>query len=184
MKICFANFRIEFFNILNYQIFYPDPLPPLVNWPASNSVSLSIKMSPSWMGPFTFLLNILFWSLPAMTLHLICIASPLAPVLPIISSTFAGVANEKLTEPLACSSRPSSLLGLLTWPLGSSFRCFVGSSFAILLHFVAYLFYQLLGLAFLDDNNASCRNFNSCCCSQFFLARNLHARHSLFFSEN
>src|SRR3989344_8885983 len=167
-----------------YYYLYPEPLPAFVNWLASNSVSRSIKMSPIWIGPFMFRLNILFLSLPSKTLHLTWIASPLVPVLPITSSTFAGVANEKLTAPFTCSSCCCCRADfLLTWPLTFSFKCFVGSSLAILFYFVYNLFYQMLGFPFLDYCNASSRNIDSCSRTKLFLARDLNAWNSLFFCK-
>ena len=55
-------------------------------------------MSPFLTGPLTFLLITLFLSLPSKTLHLTWVTSPLEPVLPITSSTFAGTAFEKFTD--------------------------------------------------------------------------------------
>src|SRR3989344_1755900 len=169
-----------------YYYLYPEPLPAFVNWLASNSVSRSIKMSPIWIGPFMFRLNILFLSLPSKTLHLTWIASPLVPVLPITSSTFAGVANEKLTAPFTCSSCCCCRGAFLfIWPRVSSFKCFVGSSLAILFsYFFTYFLYQLLCFSFLDYNNASSWNFNACSYSKLFFARYLYAWYSFFFCKN
>src|SRR3989338_9200943 len=107
-------------------------------------------------------------------------ASPLAPVLPIISSTFAGVANEKLSAPLTPSSCCSFCGLLFTWPLDSSFRCGLRSCAILLLHPVRNLLYQLLCFAFYNNCNASCRNIYSCCRSKLFFAWHLHARNVLF----
>src|SRR3989338_4169717 len=126
-------------------------------------------MSPICIGPLTFLLKILFLSLPSKILHLICIASPLAPVLPITSSTLAGVAGVKLTDPLACSSCGCLWGFFFTCPL-SSLRCFVSSLSILLFHPVGYFLYKLLCLAFLHYCNASRRHVNSCGRGKLFLA--------------
>src|SRR5512136_1476873 len=60
---------------------------------ASRSVSRSMRMSPSRMGPTVFRVMILPLFGPSRIRHFTCIASPCMPVLPMTSMTSAGVAS-------------------------------------------------------------------------------------------
>src|SRR3972149_2509945 len=60
---------------------------------ASRSVSLSVRMSPTLIGPFMLRVMIRPLSFPSRSLTRTCITSPVTPVLPITCVTSPGVGS-------------------------------------------------------------------------------------------